>query len=334
MFDCLLEERDRVLVKVYQKLAVEKKYSLEDAASECQHPVRYIRETVNDWRDSGSHLQIGIDVIIKKEHLVLQKATGFDDRYFFAFLLKRSIKIQLLEKLLEHPSWGVRDLEKTLYLSPKIIRRHFHELGKLFKWYGLTASFKKQPVICGAEAQQRFFRFHIRLLLEPPKMPITPAAYFQILEEISRKRRQQGYAIDPNWFDRKFISQINGIPDFEINERGFCFLWRQLLGVEEIWPMGISDELLGEQKIYPLDQRYSSRRIRQKILQDIFRLHLLCYLFKGPCIHQLAPLKTSQKNQQLLTALNELLPYHAQLLVNHPELELAYETVFQQHLEK
>lgn len=328
MYECLLEKEDKILFNIYQILAVSKQCTLDELAAACERPVRYIRDTINEWGFEGYHLSLGIDFILRKNQVRLITTEHFDSRYLFAFLLERSSKMTMLSKLLENPSWGLKEIEKTIYSSPQTIRRKFRELSALLGSYELSGSFNKVPVICGKEAQQRFFRFHIRLLQEPPKSPVAPETYFQILEIVNCQRRSQGYFIDSDWFDRAFVERFNGLPEFRVDDRGFSFLWRQILGLEELWPVGISKALLVDQRIYPLDRRYTSRIVRQNIIHDINRLHLVCYLFQGPCADRVfADEELSGECRQLVAFFEKNLPQYQKILEKHPEIPSAYEKI-------
>lgn len=328
MYELLLEKEGHLFFRLVQTLAVKNGQSLVQLTENLTASAHQILLSIHRWRVKGRHLQVGVDVVKDGGQLYVLKSDTFDQRKLFALLLENSVSVKLLWTLWRNPSYGIGELAQTTFHSPQTIRRRLCKLEPLLSEYGLRYTSQKRPLIQGSEAQMRFFYLHLTFLQEGT-VEVEVKDILSQITHLGGERQGLSFLIEQAWFDCQWIQESLGLGEYVVNERGYHFLWKQLLGLESVWVRGKLEQAL--QRFFDYESIFAP--YRRELAADIYRVLFMAFLFKGNLALELSvtkrPMNVSVKRLERL--LQEYLPEYEHLKNLHPELVSCYETILQKY---
>lgn len=326
MYDLFLDKKARLFFNLYRQLQRENRQSLEGIAKKLAISQWSVMRLIRQFQSMGLHLRLGIDILRQEGCLYLLTLEDFDERQLFFSLMERSLVLQLLQLLWQHPSFTVADLAKAVFQSPTTIRRALREIQPLLAQYQLDIKLGQPPLIRGSEAEIRFFYLHLQFLTAGVEFQLNQQKILEEWQKAAIRRDRQGLRVKEDWFDRNQVQGMLSLPEYRFSGKGFDFLWQQLSGLETIWIPSLLEELL------PKEWLRNQKDGGKEIYLEFYRLHLLAWLFSGNLALSLAPLPDRPQGNQLLEKLfHQHLPGYQQLLDKHPELPYCHELIFSKY---
>lgn len=328
MYELLLEKEEKLFFGLYQQLKRQNYSGIDELCSRLGVTAPTLLQAVHSFQIKGYHLKLGMDIIKDGSRLYLLTNGEFSERRLFTCLLDRSIGLELLLELWRNPSYSTSDLAKKTYHSCQTVRRRLRNLEGLLACYNLRIVLEKRPMLRGSEAQIRFFYLHLHILLEEALYQNDVNEVWEQVVSLSEERLKRRLTVKKAWFDRLYVAKAVGLPDYRFNERGYRFLWKQLLGLEPLWLGGPFQEVV--KRYFEFDCKLAEKQ--EEICGDLYRLHLMAHLFYGDLTVSFAHEKVLDTPANRLERLfREKLPDYAQLLNRHPELPLCYEIILRRH---
>lgn len=328
MYELLLEKEARLFFRLVQTLIEKNGQSLVQLTEELAASAHQILLSIQRWRVKGRHLQVGVDVVKDGGQLYVLKSDTFNQRKLFATLLGNSISVELLWSLWRNPSYGIGELAEVTFHSPQTIRRRLRSIEPLLSQYGVHYVSQKRPLLQGDEAQLRFFYLHLTFLQEGAQTA-EPKEILERVENLGTERKRQSFVIERAWFDCQWIQETLGIGEYIVNERGYHFLWKQLLGLEPVWVRGKLEQAL--QRFFDYESLFAP--YHREVAGDLYRLLFTAFLYRGNLALELTeverPLNVSVKRLERL--LQEFVPQYEHLKNLHPELINCYEMILQKY---
>lgn len=324
----LLESEDCMIFDMYQLLLTKPVATLEDFQRRYGLTEKNLRGAVHDWRKSGNHLAFGLDFFIHQE-VTMFMTDQFSERALFAHLLKKSSYFKILYTVLKDPIIPMKEFENQMFLGRRTIRRRLEMLVDLLATYGLTIVKKRAHLIEGSELQIRFLRFHLELLSRPELVTAAPQQKFKVIKEIAETRAKLGFGMSQDDIPEDKLFNLENYFGYMLDEQGFLFLWRQLLGLEPMW-MGQLYQAFVEKAVGK--DRYLAF-FGDELSQQIYRIHAYGLIFEGDLLLQLTPHQIlSEDARRIHRAAQRYLPDYPQLIQRHPEIPCAYQKLLDKRL--
>lgn len=331
MYDLLLEREERLFFQLVQKLLNENSRSLLQIAAELKTTSGRLLRGIRQWQMKGYHLQVGLDIVKEEGQLYLLKTNQFCQQELFATLVANSMMVELLRVLWAHPSYGISELAKATFHSPQTVRRRLRNIQELLESYDLYVDFQQRPLIQGCEAQLRFFYLHLDTLVVGNGASQQPQRLLHKVYRLAEERIQGQYLIQRAWFERSWVQEVLGLADYVMNERGYRFLWKQLLGQEHVWVRGKLKKAL--QRFFIFEPGLA--RYQQEISADLYRLLLFAMLFRGDLTLGFGTMEQVTSTTKRLERLFwEFLSRYEEVNRRHPELSYCYEMIVQKYRQK
>ncbi|KAF1293348.1 helix-turn-helix domain-containing protein [Candidatus Enterococcus leclercqii] len=328
MYELLLEKEERLFFALYQQLKRQNYSNIDDLCLHLGVTAPTLLQGVRNFQIKGYHLKLGMDIVKDGRRLYLLTRREFSERRLFTCLLEKSIGLELLLEMWRHPSCSAPELAKKTYHSCQTVRRRLRGLEALLACYNLRIVLEKRPMLQGAEAQIRFFYLHVHILLEEPLYRSEVSEVWGRIVSLSEERLARRFRVKKAWFNRQYVNKTLGLADYCLNERGYRFLWQQLLGLEPIWLKKPFCEVLSQ--YFKFDDKLAKKQAG--ISRDLYRLHLMAHLFHGDLTVSFTReqvLDTAAKRLERL--FRDKLPGYPQLLAKHPELPLCYEMILRRY---
>lgn len=322
MYDELLENDGKILFRIYRQLLTDRQTTFEDLSEKIGVCTKYVKRAIHDWKNTGNHLAFGLDFIPHQQYLTMFITNQFSERNLFAYLLSISSRFDILYTLLKDPIVSMATMEKRLYIGRKAIRHRMQDLKGLLQHYGLELGNNHPRLIKGRESQQRLLLFHLEVLKNPKLITSSGENKLKVITKISNDRKNLGFRLNAEDLDGANRELMDRYIGYRMDEPGYLFTWRQLLGVEQFWFQPAFQRFVEE----VLEEDELLRDHGEELHQQIYRIHSYAALFQGDLLIQLTPHRLfNYEAKEIHLLCSENLAGYDQLLAAHPELPYAYQ---------
>ncbi|MBO0449430.1 helix-turn-helix domain-containing protein [Enterococcus sp. MJM12] len=272
VYQCLLERDERAIWQIYSLGQRGELVAYEHLQAAFHFAKTKIQRLCDWWAEIEEKEAVGIYFTPQNAGIQVELADHFCQTRLWQRLLSESLTFHLLWQKLNDPLVTITQLSQQHYIARKTVWRRLEGLRPLWLNFNLRLDDNFQSCLMGLESQKRY------LILQLKKMQMLPferdsAALLSYMQELSLKRQNFGFKLTP--MEAKILhSRAPQLP-YQIDERGWLYLLRQLLG-NEIWlPKSY------QTFVTALENHPHSLGLTPTDTKEIYRYHLCLQLFCG-----------------------------------------------------